>query len=93
MKLKELTFSSGSDDNANLETVTVEMTVKEALWIARVAGQQRGHSPHHDIYSCLTGEVFNRFWDDGVDDAKRDYHFEIPPIRYGDKSINPNPEK
>lgn len=90
MKLKGLTFTSIIDEAASLDTVTVEMTVKEALWIARIAGEQRGNSPHHEIYSCLVGDVFNRFWDDGVADAARDYPFEIPPIRYDDKPPEEN---
>lgn len=58
--------------------VTVEMSISEAAAIAKVFG---GLSPksfsekvpaltngeHSEVYGCLVGEVFNRFWDDGVD--------------------------
>ena len=84
MELKEITFSPDLDGEAVPETVTVKMTVKEALWLAIVAGEQRGVSPHSGIYNCLTGDVFNRYWDDGVDDAKQTFPVETPPIVYQD---------
>ena len=34
------------------------------------------------LYSALVGDVFNRYWEDGVDDASREIHVEIPPIKY-----------
>lgn len=80
MQLKELSL----DKDENLETVTVTMTIQEALWIARVSGQQKGESPHSGIFDCLVGAVFDRFWDDGVNDASKDFNFEIPPIKYED---------
>lgn len=83
MKLLSMTFSE-HDDGIQPDTVTVTMTAREALWIAIVAGQQRGDSPHHDIYCCLTTDVFNRYWDDGVVDAKKEIPFATPPIRYSE---------
>ena len=62
--------------------IAVEMTVEEALWVAQVFGQQRGTSPHSGIYSCLHGDVFNRYWEGGVDEAKRMIPITTPPIRY-----------
>ena len=82
MELKVLTFTQSDEGEAQPETITVQMTVQEALWIARVSGQQRGSSPHNGIYDCLVGDIFDRFWEEGVDGAIRQFHFEIPPIRY-----------
>lgn len=59
------------------KTVTITMTIDEAGSIAKVFGEfsplKFGEKfPHIDpsisgeIYDCLTGDVFNRFWDDGV---------------------------
>ena len=83
MNLKQLTFQS-TENGCVPEKVTVEMTVEEALWIAKVSGKQRGESPHRGIFSCLTNDVFNRYWDDGVDDASGIFRFETPPIQYDD---------
>jgi len=77
MELKNITLAEGMP-----KSITVEMSIEEAVWIAIIAGKQRGESPHSEIYGCLTGELFNRFWDDGVDDAKRSHFVETPPIVY-----------
>ena len=85
MRLKGLTFTTDNEDEGAIpKTVTVEMTVQEALWIARVSGKQRGESPHSGIFDCLIGDVFNRYWDDGVDEARKVFCFEVPPIVYED---------
>lgn len=62
------------------------MSVEEALWIAMVAGKQRGGSTHSGIYESLVGDVFNRYWDNGVNDAMREHYVEIPPIVYSKES-------
>jgi hypothetical protein len=81
MKLNAISFKD-DDGYAAPETITVTMTVEEALWIARVAEKQRGGSPHRTLYDCLVCDLFNRFWEDGVNDAAKQYPFEIPPIVY-----------
>lgn len=65
------------------KTVTVEMTIDEAGAIAKTFG---GMSPIafcekfpnladsdvlEEVYGCLVGEVFNRYWDDGVNGWNR----------------------
>ncbi len=82
MKLNRLTFSENGEGEAIPDTVSVTMAIQEALWVARVSGQQKGESPHNGLYDCLVGDVFNRYWEGGVDDARRQFHFETPPIRY-----------
>ena len=84
MDLNKMTFTTDEVGYTTPETVTVTMTVKEALWIAIVAGQQRGESPHGDMYCCLCADVFNRYWEDGVDDARKELIFDTPPIVYSE---------
>jgi hypothetical protein len=63
------------DADENPATIQVEMTIAEAAAIVRVFGTYTipgFRDQHHidypeDIYQGLTGSVFNRFWDDGVD--------------------------
>jgi len=64
--------------------VLVELTLEEAIWIATVAGRQRGESPHSQLYGVLTADVFNRYWDDGLEDARKEFPVTVPPIRYED---------
>lgn len=78
MKLNALTF----DDTEELESVTVTMSLKEAIWIAKVSSKQKGVSPHSGIYDCLMGTVFNRLWEIGLEGAERENYVEIPPISY-----------
>lgn len=84
MELKKITFAPNDEGESTPETVTVKMTAQEALWIATVSGKQKGESPHNSIFSCLNGDVFNRYWDDGTDDAIKEFPIEIPPIIYPD---------
>jgi hypothetical protein len=84
MKLKEITFTDDQEGDAVPLTITVTMSVEEALWVAIVSGKQKGESPHSGIYNCLTSDVFNRYWDDGVSDAAKYMRIETPPIRYDD---------
>ena len=82
MELKEMTFDSAEGGISTPSTVTVKMTVKEALWVAIVSGKQRGESPHSGIFDCLVGDVFNRYWEDGTDEARKNIHVDTPPISY-----------
>jgi len=77
MRLNNIKFS----ENEEPEELTVTMSVEEATWIARIAGKQRGSSPHDEIYSCLIGSFFNKMWEDGVEGAP---DVIIPPIKYDD---------
>lgn len=69
------------DDTELPNAITVTMTRDEAVVLARMTG---GHSIRtasaqfgdrgkctESIYDALVGAVFNRFWEDGVDDAAR----------------------
>lgn len=78
MKLLGLSF----DDDANPDLITVAMTRDEAILIAQVLGHMKGTVQEavfvggdevgSDIYGCLVGDVFNRYWEDGVTDALRE---------------------
>lgn len=73
MELKAMTF-----DDGNLDTVTVTMTAEEAAFIAKVVGKMNDPmaqaafglptQAHSEVYDLLAGEVFNRLYDDGVDE-------------------------
>ena len=79
MILKTIAFEP-VDDEQYPARISVEMTIEEATWIAAIAGKCSGDSPHHGIYDCLVGDVFNRYWDDGVDEAMKMLGIKIPNI-------------
>ncbi len=78
MEIKNIQLENGPS------RITVEMSLEEAIWIAKVAGKQRGVSPHNEIYACLVGEMFNRFWDSGLEEADDKFNVPIPPINYSE---------
>lgn len=61
--------------------IEVVMSTREAAFIARVLGamtgtaqsevQSDGSTVGSDIYDALVGGVFNRFWEDGVNEVGR----------------------
>jgi hypothetical protein len=69
------------DNDENPETVTVEFTRDEAVFLALFLGKQNGTEEDAvmpggarlagEIYGGLTGGVFNRFYEDGVAEAAR----------------------
>ena len=65
MKIKSIEFN----DESMPKNVTVEMTIKEAAWIAMVAGKTYGDGEHSNIYDALCCRVFNAYWEDGITDA------------------------
>lgn len=81
MEINSIDFEQTGDGVCPAK-VTVTMGIEEAIWIAKTAGKQRGSSPHSSIYDALVGDVFNRYWECGVDDACRARPVEIPPIVY-----------
>lgn len=66
------------DDDGEPEFVAVRMTVEELAYIAKFTGAQsdataRGVMPggaaaNLALYECAVGELFNRYYDGGVDD-------------------------
>ena len=75
MKIKSITF----DDGEMPQLITAEMTLDEAIVLALMAGRYSSGGAVADfgsrqgcassIYDALAGGVFNRFWDNGVEDA------------------------
>lgn len=65
------------------EEVTVVMQANEALYMALVTGKQTlatseeiisgGSELNFEIYDCLTGDLFNRFFAGGTGEAKNVY--------------------
>ena len=73
MKTKSLKFDKKT---GRPESLVVKMTLPEAILIAKYCGGlSPATSPNHEasgeIYDCLVGELFNRFWDAGLEGAVR----------------------
>ena len=70
------------DDKEDLSTISVEMTIKEACWIAKMSGSINNVNSqlHSEIYSCLVGAFFNKFYEDGVDEAQNELGVVLPKI-------------
>lgn len=78
MKLKAMTLAEHPEEGSIPETITVEMTAREAVYIGKLLDKQNGLDAEEvisggdaestEIYNCLTGEVANRFFDNGLDD-------------------------
>ncbi|WP_396902739.1 hypothetical protein [Mycolicibacterium sp.] len=78
MKIRSIAI--GDDDMP--QTITAELTAREAAFLAKLTGRM-SHSDAEAVvpgfsaesgrvYSALAGEVFNRYYEDGVDDALRE---------------------
>jgi len=76
MKIKEIHL----DDSEGLSEVTVKMTIQEACWIANIAGVTNNMNSelHSEIYDCLVGGLFNKFYDDGIREAHSDLGVVMP---------------
>lgn len=67
------------DGNENPERVRVEMSLGEAAYLARLTGKQSpvtangivddGSHYNAAVYNSLTGNLFNKFYDGGVNDV------------------------
>ena len=80
MKIKQLTFTDG-EDGAIPASGVVEMTIEEMAFFAVIAGMLTDSMKpkNFDAYDALVGDVFNRYWDDGVDGAIREIGVRRPP--------------
>lgn len=69
------------------DTVTVELTLAEVTAIASMCGSVSGYGQRvlggatSDIYQALTGDVLNRFFDGGLDDARSFFGMVKPDLR------------
>jgi hypothetical protein len=76
MQIEAMTFTQHEEEGAIPEKITVTMTAREAVWIAKVVGRLTGeqkdqilpgfHEECSEIYSCLTGDVANRYFEEGL---------------------------
>lgn len=79
MKIDAIRFVQGeAEEGAIPSEIAVTMTLEEAAVIAEVFGSfsdtemTRRKLPFlPEVYEVLCGDVFNRYWDDGVDGAVR----------------------
>ncbi len=71
MKIKSMTFRD-SDIGIIPDVVSCELTIEEAVWVAQIAGKLTDcdKPANFDIYQPLVGDVINRYWEDGVNEAK-----------------------
>lgn len=77
MRVKQINL----DDDGQPEAIIVRLTCDEAAYLARLTGKQNwttseeimpgGGAHNTEVYDTLTGEFFNRYYEDGVDDAVR----------------------
>jgi hypothetical protein len=81
MRLKQITFDVDAEGASAPSLITVEMTATEAAYLAVVVGKSThldreevmpgGGDAGSEVFDCLTGDVFNRYYDDGVQDYLR----------------------
>lgn len=75
MKIDAIQFEQG-EEGAIPSEITVTMTRDEAAAIARVFGGFTDNDlfvrglPKTEIYDALTGDVFNRYWEAGLDGVR-----------------------
>lgn len=77
--MKIMQINLGNDELPT--SLVAELSVDEAVVLAKMTGKYSSLTATQEfgdraecttsIYDALTGGVFNRFWDDGVDDAVR----------------------
>lgn len=78
MKVKQINL----DDEGLPENIVVRVSRAEAAYIALLVGRQTGETSgavmpggaalNSSVYEALAGDVFNRFYENGVEDAARE---------------------
>lgn len=94
MKVKAITLVespgievTGTYSEVIPDTITVELTLAELTAIASMLGSVTGYGTRvlagttTDIYHALTGDVLNRFFDDGLDGARAFFGMVKPDLR------------
>ena len=72
MTIDKIEFTQG-EEGAIPAKITATMTLAEAVWIADKAGATTGGYPvAHDIYNAITRDVLNRFWEAGLEGARKE---------------------
>lgn len=67
-EVRTITETLGRDVSAG----TVHLTIPDAATLARTYGKLNGHTGTEqtsDIYFCLTGTLFNVYWENGIEDV------------------------
>lgn len=86
MKIKALTF----DEHGQPEQITFTISLPEAIYLALLLGSQSGRTANETLskngdvinascYYTVSGEVFNRYWDNGVEEARSQYLAQPSP--------------
>jgi hypothetical protein len=83
VKLKQIHLDERPDfkePGAYPTSCVVEMTIEEAAYLSQILGRINDHDKEaivrgaagFDIWHCLNGDLFDRFWDEGDSGAMRD---------------------
>ncbi|MGK3105335.1 hypothetical protein [Streptomyces sp. WAC05858] len=77
MRVKQINL----DDEGMPESIVVHMSHDEAVYLAKLTGEQNWQSSEEimpggaplnsGVFDSLSGEVFNRYYEDGVKDAEQ----------------------
>lgn len=69
------------DDDGNPEWVTIKLSLKELAYLGTLTGKQshitaeelmeNGSHANDQLYDVAVGEVFNRWWDGGLEEFRR----------------------
>ena len=78
MKLRKIIL----DKNEQVVKLNVDLTMQQAYWLAKMTGKinSRNSKVHSEIYDCLNGAFFNKFYEDGVDDVDFEHKCALPEI-------------
>lgn len=78
MKLEKMTFTQHEEEGAIPETITITLTAREIVWLGALLGRQNHtmieevlpgfQEENSEIYHGITGDVANRFFDEGLGD-------------------------
>ena len=81
MLLRSIDFTHDESHGAVPDRVTVTLTAQEVVYLAKLVGRQNaddansvsfgGAAANSAVYECLTGDVANPYFDDGIDDMAR----------------------
>ena len=76
MKITNISLEDGKP-----ELITAQLTRDELIYIGLTIGKDAPNDANQrmpggsaicsEIYACITGELFNRYWEDGIDGAAR----------------------
>lgn len=72
MKLKKIEFTTPpGQDEVMPDKITLELGIEEVAYLARIVERiTHGGGLNSGIFSCLHGDVINRYWEEGSSDKR-----------------------